>query len=682
MSQSPDSEQQAGSSYEAGWQATMELVRRGRSWSGNERNCVFLNTGGDFVDASAVSGLDFLDDGRAIGVVDWDQDGDLDLWLRNRTGPRLRLMLNRLDRPRRAVQIRLRGREANRDGIGARVELRFADSAVPPLARTLHAGSGFHAQSTKWLHFGVDPEAEIIGVDVVWPGGQRERFQGVEAPRRYLLEQGSGQAEPWAVPKAETALRGLPQPELPPAGPSRALLSRRVPKIDLPYRSFDGGAVVTVPAGRPTLVTLWASWCAPCAAELGELARRRDEVSAAGLEVVALSVEALDPDGPTTPQDARAFIQGLRFPFTTGLAQASLVEKIELLQESWFPGLPSLAVPTSLLLDEQGRIAAIYRGKAALDTVLEDLDALPLHGKQLQAAALPLEGRWNIPFQPIEPLLVGVASSFSQRFPEEAARFAEQALRYFAYQRERQGASPQLDADQARAHVVAAQALDRVERFQPAAQHYMASLQLRPDEPVALSGLGLILAQVGRTEEALQLLNRAAQKAPGDGTVHNNLGMTWLVRGRPTQAIPHFEQAARLDPSSDQAHYNLGAALNMLGRRGEALEAFRRALANNPRSDGAMVDAAWILATAPEERMRGGQEALRLAQQAIALAGEDATALDTLAAAYAETGQFERAVQAAERAIALAQRQRNAELATYLQQRLAGYRAGRPHREQ
>ena len=69
--------------------ALHEFLRGGRSFSGRERNNCFLNTGGArFADISAVSGFDWPDDGRAIGVVDWDHDGDLDLWLANRSGPR------------------------------------------------------------------------------------------------------------------------------------------------------------------------------------------------------------------------------------------------------------------------------------------------------------------------------------------------------------------------------------------------------------------------------------------------------------------------------------------------------------------------------------------------------------------------------------------------------------------
>jgi len=73
------------------------MISAGRSFSGRERHCAYLDTGkpagGDplrFVNVSATTGLDLPDDGRGLALTDWDQDGDLDVWISNRTAPRLR----------------------------------------------------------------------------------------------------------------------------------------------------------------------------------------------------------------------------------------------------------------------------------------------------------------------------------------------------------------------------------------------------------------------------------------------------------------------------------------------------------------------------------------------------------------------------------------------------------------
>ena len=79
------------------------MIVRGRSFSGFERHCAFLNVGSNpdgklapFANVSAATGFDFIDDGRALARVDWDRDGDLDFWTTNRQAPRLRLLKNNL----------------------------------------------------------------------------------------------------------------------------------------------------------------------------------------------------------------------------------------------------------------------------------------------------------------------------------------------------------------------------------------------------------------------------------------------------------------------------------------------------------------------------------------------------------------------------------------------------------
>ena len=137
MSRSPRTTNNAQSvdAYRTALQATSKLLREGNSLSGNESNCAFLNCrGAGFANVSAVTGLDFADDGRAVGITDWDHDGDLDIWLFNRTRPRLRLMRNQTIKNEESasasfVAFRLQGTISNRDAIGARIELRLKDRA-------------------------------------------------------------------------------------------------------------------------------------------------------------------------------------------------------------------------------------------------------------------------------------------------------------------------------------------------------------------------------------------------------------------------------------------------------------------------------------------------------------------------------------------------------------------------
>jgi hypothetical protein len=182
----------AAQSYLAGWAALTRLMDAGASWSGRERNCVYLNLEGKaFANVSAAFGLDFVDDGRAVAAGDWDLDGDLDLWLRNRTGPQLRVMLNESATENNHVSLRLEGVDCNRDAIGARVVVRTDRHTH---TRELRAGDGYLAQSSKWLHFGLGPAAEIRAAHVEWPGGPRQTLDGLKLNTRYLVQAGCGSA--------------------------------------------------------------------------------------------------------------------------------------------------------------------------------------------------------------------------------------------------------------------------------------------------------------------------------------------------------------------------------------------------------------------------------------------------------------------------------------------------------
>ena len=124
-----------------------QMVRNGRSFSGHERHCAFLNLGqGKFADISSVCGVDLPEDGRALVHCDWDFDGDLDLWIANRSGPQVRFLRNDLETSHHFLKIRLEGKDANRDAIGTRVEVTLSDpqagSGKSTLIKTLRADWG------------------------------------------------------------------------------------------------------------------------------------------------------------------------------------------------------------------------------------------------------------------------------------------------------------------------------------------------------------------------------------------------------------------------------------------------------------------------------------------------------------------------------------------------------------
>ena len=151
--------------YDLGWKAINSLLRSGRSLSGHERNCCFLNTRGQrFADVSAAAGLDFIDDGRVVALSDWDYDGDVDFWIANRSGPQIRYLRNNFGPGNHFVALALQGVRSNRDAIGARVTVIVHGSSgntPSKQSQTLRAGEGYLSQSSKWLHFGLGDAKQI-----------------------------------------------------------------------------------------------------------------------------------------------------------------------------------------------------------------------------------------------------------------------------------------------------------------------------------------------------------------------------------------------------------------------------------------------------------------------------------------------------------------------------------------
>ena len=141
--------------------------------------------------------------------------------------------------------------------------------------------------------------------------------------------------------------------------------------------------------------------------------------------------------------------------------------------------------------------------------------------------------------------------------------------------------------------------------------------------------------------------------------------------------MAEWRQAIAIDPRCREAHDRLAEALYAGGDAAGALAHWRE----GAQDAAALRRMAWALATDPDARVRDGHEAVALAVRALEISSKkDAAVWDTLAAAYAEAGKFEDAVQAAERAIALA-KSGNPSLAEQIKTRVRLYRAGEAFRE-
>jgi len=196
--------------------------------------------------------------------------------------------------------------------------------------------------------------------------------------------------------------------------------------------------------------------------------------------------------------------------------------------------------------------------------------------------------------------------------------------------------------------------------------------------------LGNAYSQKGRTADALAQYRQAVQLNPNFPLAHYNLGVALLDARKPEEAISELEECVRLDPTMVEAHLSLANALAISGNASKAIEQFQVALQLAPRNPAAMAGIdriAWVLATCPDSSLRNGAEALRLAQQMTALSPNNPSHLCVLAAAQAETGQFDQAATTAEAAKTLASQQGNTALLRALQTHLNAYHAHQPFRD-
>jgi enediyne biosynthesis protein E4 len=152
------------------------------TFAGYEPKRAFRNDGNDvFKDVAAELGLDNPCDGRGLAIADFDNDGDLDVFL-SCQGQDSALYRNDLGNKLNWVEVELTGKNCNRNAIGARVTVVCGKLSQ---IREVNGGNGDHSQCPYRQHFGIGTNAVIDRLEIRWPTGHVEKFTGVQ-PNRIL----------------------------------------------------------------------------------------------------------------------------------------------------------------------------------------------------------------------------------------------------------------------------------------------------------------------------------------------------------------------------------------------------------------------------------------------------------------------------------------------------------------
>jgi protein O-mannosyl-transferase len=207
------------------------------------------------------------------------------------------------------------------------------------------------------------------------------------------------------------------------------------------------------------------------------------------------------------------------------------------------------------------------------------------------------------------------------------------------------------------------------------------TLNKNPGCWMAYNNLANVVLQNGRTNEAISDCQQALALKSDYPEAHLTLGVALLQSGKTSDAILQLEEAHKLEPDWPEVHFNLGVALVVAGSLDEAIRHFDEALRLDPNFIPALEALAWIRCTQSDTKWRSADEALRLAERAAQLTGyNDAKSLDVLAAAKAEAGEFNEAIEQGEKARRLASGANKTELANEIASRLDLYRLRLPYR--
>jgi Flp pilus assembly protein TadD/peroxiredoxin len=525
--------------YELGWNAINELIRSDASWNGYERNVFYANNhDGTFSDVSGTSGLDFPDDSRSFVLADLDHDGRLEVVLKNRNAPQLRILRNAMKDIGKSIAFRLRGIKSNRDAIGAAVTVEAEGHSQ---TRYLQAGSGFLSQHTKELFFGVGKTEGSVRATIHWPSGLAQVFEQLPVNRRIEVEEGSKDfaAKPFAAAPASYARAGETQkPEALPSSVETWLIEPlSAPEFSLPdlagkmrnLQSFRGGFV---------LLHFWTTASSFCGEQLRAFQKHESILAATGLRILGINID--DPGGAAT---VRSFSAREGFSFPILLATQEVAGIYDITYRYLFDRRRDLGLPTSFLVNADGMIIKVYQGPVNTERIAVDLKSVPETAAARMKKALPFEGTLCQGEFQRNDFTYGVAM-FQRGYLEQAAASFQQVT----------AAKPQ----EPEAYYNLGTLYLRKNNLTDARKYLEKTVKLRPDYPEAWNNLGMLAGQEGQADEAIRNFQQSLSLRPNYVTALLNLGNLYRRRGAVEEAEKLLNRALELEPDNSETNYSLG----------------------------------------------------------------------------------------------------------------------------
>ncbi|HEY6304418.1 MAG TPA: FG-GAP-like repeat-containing protein [Terriglobales bacterium] len=564
--------------YEQGWSAINELIRADGTWSGYERNVFYANNGdGTFSDISGVSGLDFLEDGRAFALADFDHDGRQEIFLKNRNGPQLRLLKNAIENLPPSIAFRLLGTKSNRDAIGTvvTVETERGRQARSLQVRSLQAGSGFLSQHSKDVFFGLGAAKGPVRASIRWPSGLVQELHDLPINHRVWIEEGSqpSRVEAFKTPMgqgqltdAKTADAMQPPPEALPTMVETWLLAPvEAPDFSLP--DFGGQErKLSSLRGKPALLNLWAAGAERCKQDWIVFNQKHAAWASQGLQLLAVNL-----DSPADAESLRALMQKHRLSFPILLGSDDVAAVYNILYRYFFDRHRDLDLPTSFLINANGEIVKVYQGPVIADHVEHDFRSIPQTTGDRLAKALPFPGVTDAIEFGRNYLSYG--SVFFQRgYMDQAEASFRIALRG--------------DPQSAEAlYGIASVYLDQHKTVE-ARESFKGALKLRASYPETLANswnnLGLLAAREGRMGEAISYLQEALKLSPDHLIALNNLGSSYRQQKRWDDARKTYDRALQVNPNDAEANYGLGMVFAQNDDTARAFDSLQKALKLRP----------------------------------------------------------------------------------------------------